>query len=1005
MTIDADREHRYRLPFAKVRAAVGAEGLSVAMSTKLSAGRIDRNRYGVILAGAQAFDALNAGLLDICRDLGLPAAAFATVERLRAEYRVTFVGAAEDGETLAYRLYFGFQEGQSPLSFALDWTVSGEAFALREYHRRDPLSPEEARRLIRESLGCSVAEHEGAPVSHEALVEAFFRLLQRGAYPDTYEVKEEGSSRRSIDFSAFGGHSPGEKVLLFSDVGEEVAALAEELSVPRDAYAAWYASARGEYCGRVAIGSGRRGQPFVTLYGGPRMEPVYTRPSSGDVVDALRARLGGALAESPRSAEDFREDFGRRVRKTPHVIVKPADEQDVLHAFDVAGAHQVPLAIRGSGHSSNAQTLVDGGVVLSMGLEAPRIEVLKEGRVRVSAGARWGDVQRALERQGRSMAVLPDYLSLTVGGTLSAGGYGPWSISHGGQIDQVVRLRLAMPSGQAVWCARDEHPELFRFTLSGQGQLGAITEVILRTVPHRPFTLLRSCLYPRVEDLLRTLASLRDSAEGPDVFCGSLSRNVFQCMLGFSSVEPPRLTDARLDGLGVGAAHVSDTAGKDFPWWLYEQRERWVGEFPGWKRLWSDYAFEWSAFCSFMEFFQQELQSGEGSEYLAVAYLLTIRPPDDKFSFAFEPVPPSPPKLLYTVGLYYMVPRDRPAAEAQVARQLSKALERCITLGGRPYLHGAHAISGDQARSLYGGAMDELAELKRRCDPKGVLRNSPFGSVESLALPPQSQEGTRRSPARAAAASTAAPEALEQVYVLGSLGYDFESEAPKRSLVQAGLSHPEDTGQLLSYLDSHPEAVDSLVWTVCREKTPIYALAPRGAFAREIHDRLRELLRRQLNGAVSRVAVPGWIVGEAPWDSPRKVPLLVPALRGLDGWPMDVLKPSVIGDVESFLARVHHELQNPGRSARDRALNFAAMHLVRLGQVFGQALEDGLAFGDLRVEASPLQQVVGDHWDVILTFFHPTKRIAHARRVSRLTVDVSDVVPTAVGQVRSYHVY
>ncbi|HXQ73399.1 MAG TPA: hypothetical protein VN844_23055, partial [Pyrinomonadaceae bacterium] len=59
----------------------------------------------------------------------------------------------------------------------------------------------------------------------------------------------------------------------------------------------------------------------------------------------------------------------------------------------------------------------------------------------------------------------------------------------------------------------------------------------------------------------------------------------------------------------------------------------------------------------------------------------------------------------------------------------------------------------------------------------------------------------------------------------------------------------------------------------------------------------------------------------------------------------------------------------------------------------------------ITTEKSPICRPDSDCWDVKLTFFNPARRLDQAREIYRLTIDVSDVVPVTVGQVRRWQVY
>ena len=60
------------------------------------------------------------------------------------------------------------------------------------------------------------------------------------------------------------------------------------------------------------------------------------------------------------------------------------------------------------------------------------------------------------------------------------------------------------------------------------------------------------------------------------------------------------------------------------------------------------------------------------------------------------------------------------------------------------------------------------------------------------------------------------------------------------------------------------------------------------------------------------------------------------------------------------------------------------------------------ALDTIRVERSTLCRPHSDCWDITLAFFDPDAPLQTVRRIYRYTVDVSDVIPVTVGQVRSW---
>ncbi len=145
---------------------------------------------------------------------------------------------------------------------------------------------------------------------------------------------------------------------------------------------------------------------------------------------------------------------------------------------------------------------------------------------------------------------------------------------------------------------------------------------------------------------------------------------------------------------------------------------------------------------------------------------------------------------------------------------------------------------------------------------------APSGSVSSVATP-STHSMTSQIPAMTQSASnfvtaSQAPSELadsQLVYALGTLGYDFGTEARRDSFKQLmpayvinGITvpaNPYDARQLVDYLAASPSEARSLIWTLNIELIPIYAIEPQGAFARETYAVLQELLAGQIQAESS----------------------------------------------------------------------------------------------------------------------------------------------------------
>jgi hypothetical protein len=261
-----------------------------------------------------------------------------------------------------------------------------------------------------------------------------------------------------------------------------------------------------------------------------------------------------------------------------------------------------------------------------------------------------------------------------------------------------------------------------------------------------------------------------------------------------------------------------------------------------------------------------------------------------------------------------------------------------------------------------------------------------------------------------------APPPAAIVYALGTLGYDFGSEAHQDSMAQSmGGANPNDPAALLKYLKANPWASEELTWTLNIDSTPIYALFPSGSHSTHGFERLRQYLEQQQNGNIQRISVPGVSQGTTMLLNGHTVDNLVPNLRGMYSWTTEALTASAAGakgsakalaeNVSNFLNRIYYQMRNMGVTPQERSLNYAATNAYQVSAVFAAALKENLELHDIASEKSPICRPGSDCYDVTLSFFNPKERLTVARKEFRFTIDVSDVVPVTVGEVRSWSVY
>lgn len=252
------------------------------------------------------------------------------------------------------------------------------------------------------------------------------------------------------------------------------------------------------------------------------------------------------------------------------------------------------------------------------------------------------------------------------------------------------------------------------------------------------------------------------------------------------------------------------------------------------------------------------------------------------------------------------------------------------------------------------------------------------------------------------------------IYVIGSIGFDFVSASRQASLSSEIKEAMNDPAAFLDRLTEDPHLGEDIIWTVNVGDVPVYAIMPSGAYAANMQMRLIETMQMQLTKTAERVSIPGQIIGETTLQNGMDVPIIKPSMRGVKRWRVEALVEAVSGGnatkeeretISNFLTRVYHEMRNQGASSEERAINFCVTHAFSLNDAFKDAIDRKLELSDVTLERSAISLPHADAWDISLTFFDPTKRFESAQRLYRFTVDVSDVIPVTVGDLKTWSVY
>jgi FAD binding domain/Berberine and berberine like len=200
---------------------------------------------------------------------------------------------------------------------------------------------------------------------------------------------------------------------------------------------------------------------------------------AGGIATSVRQELesglrGEVVCPGDRGYDTARAVFNGMIDRRPLAVIRCVDASDVVRCIALARRHDLPLSVRGGGHSVAGHAMRDGAVMLDLsGMKALRVDPATR-TVRAGPGLTLGEFDRATQAFG--LATTLGVVSTTgIAGLTLGGGLGWLNGRYGLACDNLISADVATADGQLLRASAQENEDLFWGIRGGGGNFGVVT--------------------------------------------------------------------------------------------------------------------------------------------------------------------------------------------------------------------------------------------------------------------------------------------------------------------------------------------------------------------------------------------------------------------------------------------------------------------------------------------------------------------------------------------------
>jgi FAD/FMN-containing dehydrogenase len=200
-------------------------------------------------------------------------------------------------------------------------------------------------------------------------------------------------------------------------------------------------------------------------------------------VDELRRRhRGPVIAPEDDGYAAARVTYNAMIEHRPALIARPLDADDVVTAVAYARGADLPVSVRGGGHSVAGHCVGEGSLMVDLRLMRDVTVDAGARTATCAGGALWEDFDPPCQRHGLATPG-GTFGDTGVAGLTLGGGIGYLIGLHGLTLDNLLSATVVTADGRTVVASDADHAELFWALRGGGGNFGVVTEFTFRLYP------------------------------------------------------------------------------------------------------------------------------------------------------------------------------------------------------------------------------------------------------------------------------------------------------------------------------------------------------------------------------------------------------------------------------------------------------------------------------------------------------------------------------------------